>query len=91
MAKIVCNHCKSKFIYKSNVSKNFDKIQIYSQYNIRKIEGKYYCQPCMRIIGEQMSKETIIEEARKHGMKMPSEVSTAPTINIERKKIEAEE
>ncbi len=87
MAKIVCNHCESKFIYKSKVSKYYsDRGEICSQYNIKKIDGEYYCQPCMRTISEQMSKEMIVEQAEKWGMRTPSEMIPTPTITIERKK-----
>jgi len=49
MAKIKCNHCKSKFVYKYGRSRNNDleKFYMLERYSIVELDNLYYCKECM--------------------------------------------
>lgn len=75
MAKIVCNHCRAKFTYKSkHYTKEFDKAQLLINSDITEINSKYYCQPCMKTISDQISKEIVVKQTERWGMKILPDV-----------------
>ena len=57
MAKIKCNHCKAKFIYKSKSGKLVDRNTLLARYSIKSIEGKHYCSSCLDTISKYMLKK----------------------------------
>lgn len=66
MAKIKCNHCKSKFVYVSGGSRtiNFDEVHLETRLNIRELDGKYYCKECRQRFCECLiDQESIMKKA----------------------------
>ncbi len=77
MAKVKCNHCKTKFIYKT-VSRHkkvdFDEVRLTIKMDISGIDGKYYCKGCRQSFAIHLiDKVFIIERARLIGMRFPEE------------------
>ncbi len=62
MAKIKCNHCKSKFVYESGGSRslNFDEAHLEAKLDIRELDGKHYCKDCRRQFCEYLIDEEFI-------------------------------
>ncbi len=77
MAKIKCNHCKSKFVYVSGGSRtiNFDEVHLEAKLNIKELDGKYYCKECRQKFCEHLiDQEFIVKKAsRMLEVKLPKE------------------
>lgn len=62
MAKIKCNHCKSKFVYESGGSRspNFDEVHLEAELGLKELNGKHYCKECRRQFCEYIIDEELI-------------------------------
>jgi len=73
MAKVKCNHCKSKFVYKSARprSHRFDEVHLEATLGIKEFGDKYYCKECRQ--RHLIDKVFITGKAGQMGMAFPKE------------------
>ena len=88
MAKVKCNHCKTKFVYKTTGRQkivDFDEVKLTTMMDILELDGKYYCKGCRQsFITYMIDKVFIIEKAKQIGMRFPDENPNQRNINYKK-------